>query len=55
MLMLVFSKDGCTALMLASRSGHQKCVAMLLERGANVDTQGTVSYDCRVCVSTCFS
>ena len=33
---------GVTALMVASREGHEACVKLLLDKGAQVDLQGKV-------------
>ena len=38
-------QDGWTALMIASREGHLDCVKELLEKGALVNAQDTVSAD----------
>ena len=36
-------QDGDTPLMVASREGHDGCVQLLLDRGAQVDHQNKVS------------
>ena len=41
--MFLSLQDGWTALMMASENGHMECVKVLLDRGADVNMQNTVS------------
>ena len=36
-------QDGWTALMMASKAGHMKCIKVLLDKGAEVNLQDKVS------------
>ena len=39
-------QDGTTALMLAAREGHVSCLEVLVQAGANLNTQEEVRDEC---------
>ena len=43
---LSLQNDGDSPLMVASRQGHFEIVALLLDKGAKVNHQNWVSYNC---------